>query len=75
MWLHDGVHVAGPYSGRGPHDDGRFFTAQAVIEGGSIRLRSKSVGAPTKVRYAWSNVPDANLVNSAGLPAAPFRSP
>jgi sialate O-acetylesterase len=26
------------------------------------------------VRYAWANNPVANLYNSAGLPAVPFRT-
>jgi sialate O-acetylesterase len=26
------------------------------------------------VRYAFTNFPEANLYNSAGLPAVPFRS-
>ena len=32
-------------------------------------------GARATVRYAWDNYPQgANLVNGAGLPAAPFRT-
>ena len=29
---------------------------------------------PVSVRYSWSNNPDGNLYNSAGLPASPFRT-
>jgi len=32
------------------------------------------VKTPVAVRYAWKDDPKANLVNSAGLPASPFRS-
>ncbi|MGH7959517.1 MAG: hypothetical protein ACREH8_21255 [Opitutaceae bacterium] len=32
------------------------------------------VREPVAVRYAWSNAPEANLYNGAGLPAVPFRS-
>ncbi|HEV3202494.1 MAG TPA: hypothetical protein VGZ73_31590 [Bryobacteraceae bacterium] len=27
VWLHDGTHVAGPYTGRGVYDDGHFWSA------------------------------------------------
>lgn len=27
VWLHDGIHVAGPYTGRGVYDDGHFWSA------------------------------------------------
>jgi len=37
VWLYDGTHSAGPYTGRGPYDDGHFFSsavyaASAVVE-------------------------------------------
>jgi sialate O-acetylesterase len=54
--------------------DGRYSYAQAEIDGSCIRLHSAEAQAPMKARYAWSHVPDANLINSAGLPAAPFRA-
>jgi sialate O-acetylesterase len=44
------------------------------MDGDSLVVSSPSVGDPVAVRYAWVNAPDANLYNSAGLPAAPFRS-
>ncbi len=28
---------------------------------------------PVKVKYAWASYPDNNVINSAGLPLAPFR--
>ena len=54
--------------------EGRYSYAQAEINGSCIRLHSGEAKAPMKARYAWSHVPDANLINSAGLPAAPFRA-
>jgi hypothetical protein len=33
VWLHDGTQTAGPYTGRGPHDDGHFWSE--TIESGS----------------------------------------
>ncbi len=57
-------------------DDGRFVWADAVIEGESIIVSSPAVSHPTQVRYAWADNPaGANLFNSEGLPAAPFRNP
>ena len=32
------------------------------------------IDEPVAVRYAWAADPDCNLVNSAGLPASPFRT-
>lgn len=54
--------------------DGVFHKATAVIDEDSVVVRSPEVRQPTAVRYAWSDYPDANLFNGAGLPAAPFRS-
>jgi sialate O-acetylesterase len=51
-----------------------FYPATATMDGDSLVVSSPSVGDPVAVRYAWVNAPDANLYNSAGLPAAPFRS-
>ncbi|MDG3007405.1 sialate O-acetylesterase [Paludisphaera mucosa] len=54
--------------------DGRYRYADAVVEGDAVVLRSEAVPAPLTVRYAWGGAPGANLVNRAGLPAAPFRT-
>ncbi|HEY0947229.1 MAG TPA: sialate O-acetylesterase, partial [Opitutaceae bacterium] len=54
--------------------DGKFFPAEARIEGDSVVIQSQSVPAPVAVRYAWADNPDCNLVNAAGLPASPFRT-
>jgi sialate O-acetylesterase len=55
--------------------DEKYVDAEAKIEGDSVVVSSASVPAPVAVRYAWDNYPEgANLYNSAGLPAAPFRS-
>jgi len=56
-------------------DDRRFHPAIAVIEGGAIVAASDEVPTPRALRYAWSDNPvQANLVNSDGLPASPFRT-
>jgi sialate O-acetylesterase len=56
-------------------EDGRFQEAQAIIKGTMVQVSSPEVSKPVAVRYAWSNNPKCNLVNSAGLPAQPFRFP
>lgn len=53
----------------------RFVWAQGVIEGRSLVVSSPQVLQPVAVRYAWGTAQqEANLVNSAGLPAAAFRT-
>jgi sialate O-acetylesterase len=54
--------------------DGRHVAAQASIEAGDVLLSSPEVTRPCVVRYAFTDDPDVNLVNGAGLPAAPFRT-
>jgi sialate O-acetylesterase len=55
--------------------DGKFFWAEAKIEGDTVALRSGKVPAPLRVRYAWADNPECNLYNKAGLPASPFEMP
>jgi sialate O-acetylesterase len=55
--------------------DQKFYWAQAKIDGNSIIVWSEKVTDPVAVRYAWANNPiKANLYNSEGLPASPFRT-
>ena len=54
--------------------DGRFHAAKAVIEGSTVLATSDKVEKPVAVRYGWAMMPDGNLFNREGLPAAPFRS-
>ncbi|MDR3267507.1 MAG: TIM barrel protein [Tannerella sp.] len=55
--------------------DRKFYWANAFIRGDKVYVSSERVISPVAVRYAWSNNPDdANLYNSAGLPASPFRT-
>jgi sialate O-acetylesterase len=51
-----------------------FHPAQAKIVGSTVVVNSPDVPQPAAVRYGWANVPEANLFNSAGLPATPFRT-
>ena len=54
--------------------DQKFYPATGKIERDTLLVSSPLVKVPLAVRYAWSNAPEANLFNGAGLPAAPFRS-
>ncbi len=55
--------------------DGTFVSAEATIDGTSVLVRSRQISMPAAARYAWSNYPEGcNLYNTAGLPAAPFRT-
>ena len=54
---------------------GEFVAARARIEGDKVIVWTDRVRHPTAVRYAWADSPDAaTLINSAGLPASPFRT-
>ncbi len=54
--------------------DQKWVWADARIEGDTVVVESPRVPEPVAVRYAWANNPTVNLVNAAGLPAAPFRT-
>lgn len=55
--------------------DKKFVWADARIEGPRIILSNDKIAAPKFVRYAWADNPvNPNLINKAGLPAAPFRT-
>lgn len=56
-------------------EDRRFHWAEARIVGTDVvELTSPAVPKPVAVRYAWADNPAANLTDSVGLPAGPFRT-
>ncbi|MEK7951485.1 sialate O-acetylesterase [Luteolibacter soli] len=57
-------------------DDRKFVWADAEIDDeDKVIVSSPTIPRPAYVRYAWADNPaGANLFNSAGLPAAPFRT-
>lgn len=62
-----GFSMAGP--------NGRFIWAKASIVGDKVVVSAPAgISEPAAVRYGWASNPDCNLVNSAGLPASPFRT-
>ena len=54
--------------------DQKYVVADAMIAGATVVVSSASVPKPVAVRYGWSQYPLANLSNSAGLPASPFKT-
>ena len=57
------------------NEDGKWYPAEAKIEGQTVVVQSSSVSKPIAVRYACEGNPEnANLYNRAGLPASPFCS-
>jgi sialate O-acetylesterase len=55
-------------------EDKHFVWADAEIIKNSVIVSNKDLPNPVAVRYAWSSNPDCNLINSANLPASPFRT-
>ena len=54
--------------------DKQWKPATARIDGAKLIVTSAEVAAPVALRYAWLDFPETNLVNSADLPASPFRT-
>ena len=55
-------------------EDRKFVWANAKIVDDKIQVSAPGISNPIAVRYAWASNPACNLVNSAGLPASPFRT-
>jgi sialate O-acetylesterase len=51
-----------------------WVPAKAEIKGNQVILTAEGMSKPIACRYAYSAKPEVNLVNSAGLPAYPFRT-
>lgn len=54
--------------------DGVFIPAKARIEGKTVVVWNDSITEPKAVRFAWRNIPTADLYNGESLPASPFRT-
>jgi sialate O-acetylesterase len=55
--------------------DGKFYPAQAFVDGINVIVSSKSVAEPAYVRFGWSDENgECNLYNAEGFPAEPFRT-
>ena len=55
-------------------DAANWFKAEAEIKDQTVLLSSPEIRKPLYVRYAFVGKPSVNLVNSANLPAYPFRT-
>ncbi|MEK9565835.1 MAG: sialate O-acetylesterase [Flavobacteriaceae bacterium] len=55
--------------------EGPFVAAKATIVGDRIRVSSKQIKNPQRVRYGWENYFEASLFNQEGLPASSFETP
>lgn len=55
-------------------EDGEYRYAAATIDGRTVTASARDLRHPVSVRFAWGAMPEANLVNPAGLPALPFRT-
>jgi len=54
--------------------EGKFFPANAKIQGDNVEVSSAKVSTPVAVRYGYHGYPYANLYNKEDLPASPFRT-
>ena len=54
--------------------DGSATWAAASVEGETVAVEVPEGVAPARVRYAWDDYPDCNLVNGDALPAGPFEA-
>ncbi len=55
-------------------EDGKFYSADAIIIGKEIEVSSNMVKKPVAVRYAFQRWAQGQLYSTEGLPVAPFRT-
>ena len=68
------VFRQGPDSGFEVAGGGGVFTPVSVeLKSNTWVVAAASIPEPRAIRYAWTDNPSATLLNTAGLPAAPFR--
>ncbi len=53
--------------------DGKFHPATGEIRSDRLIVRSPEVPEPEQIRFGWDKLANPNLVNRAGVPAAPFE--
>jgi sialate O-acetylesterase len=55
-------------------EDRKFVQASAEIDNDTVLVYSDQVATPIAVRFGWHQIAEPNLVNTAKLPASPFRT-
>jgi sialate O-acetylesterase len=55
-------------------DQGGFVKAQARIDGATVVLSLLEVYHPVAMRFAWDQLAQPNLMNTAGMLAGAFRA-
>ena len=54
--------------------NGLFVPAKARVDAETVFISTEGVSRPFTLRYSFQNVPIGDLMNDAGLPAAPFTA-
>jgi sialate O-acetylesterase len=54
--------------------DGKFFHAEARVDGDGVVLANPNVPKPVSVRYSWGLVPPYSLYNKVDLPLGVFQA-
>lgn len=57
--------IAGP--------DRKFRWVKGSVDGAKVIVLVPPGQPPAWLKYAWANLPEANLVSKAGLPVAPVE--
>ena len=55
-------------------DDPMRLAMAELVGADQVRLKAAGIIHPSKVRYAYSNVPDINLYSGDGIPVGPFSA-
>ncbi len=55
------------------HGQQKWSPAKVQLDGNELLVSATGITNPVGVRYAWSDVPETQLVNLEGLPATPFQ--
>lgn len=74
-FVYDGLKADGDLKGFSICGKDKIFVpAKAVITDNHVIVYAQGVDSPVAVRYDWANWTIGNLINSADLPASPFRT-
>jgi len=74
VWLHDGTHFAGPYTGRGLFDDGHFWSATVFSDSVTLEYQP-GVGTPHETGPPFEIAAIAHQVRAQSGVASPLPAP